>query len=534
MQSVTRSSYSSIGRRLQTFGPLLVVLALIAGVFALSSQVGARAPFVGVASMSTGSGYWAVDSNGLVDSFDGATWHGDLEGVPLNQPIVDIDANNWDGGYWLASTDGGVFTFGDAAYVGSMGGFALNQPVVGIASTPSGAGYWLVAADGGVFAFGDAAFYGSMGGSPLNDRVVGITATPSGHGYWMATADGGVFSFGDAMFYGSMGGITLNQPVVGITATPSGAGYWLAAKDGGVFSFGDANFNGAGHGTALGTVIAIDHTPAGYLLLDSGLTAFHFAVGSPPQATSATPTGPDRAPEPTPSSPDPSQVQGDNPTLVFADEFNGASLDGSKWDTCYPWALTGCTNVANGEAQWYEPGQVRVSDGQLHLVAEPGGQNGYAYKSGMVTSSGQFDFTYGYVEMRATVPFDAGIWPALWLLPSDGSWPPEIDMMEAFGARDGRVAQTYHLAQGGSVARWSQLDTTTPHTFGLLWEPNLLVFYIDGAEVYRTTEGVTAQPMYVLANLAVNGNGVAHWGQLVDGSTQFPATFSLDYVRIWQ
>src|SRR5215470_12326650 len=58
-------------------------------------------------------------------------------------------------------------------------------------------------------------------------------------------------------------------------------------------------------------------------------------------------------------------------TLQFADEFDGTSLDGRKWVTCYWWNKGGCTNLGNHELQWYQPGNVTVADGQLRLRAEP-------------------------------------------------------------------------------------------------------------------------------------------------------------------
>ena len=173
--------------------------------------------FVGVASSSTGKGYWLVTSLGLVFGCgDVQAPVGGPTSVRIPGAVVAIAGTPSGRGYWVVASDGGVFAFGDAAFAGSMGGRFLNAPIAGFTPTPDGMGYWLVASDGGVFSFGDAPYVGSMGGTHLSAPVVGIAGTPDGGGYWLAAADGGVFSFGSAPFEGSMGGMPMAGPVVGI------------------------------------------------------------------------------------------------------------------------------------------------------------------------------------------------------------------------------------------------------------------------------------------------------------------------------
>jgi hypothetical protein len=148
-------------------------------------------------------------------------------------------------GYWIVESDGMVANFGDAASQGPDEPLNLNAPLVAAARTPDGRGYWEVASDGGVFTFGDAGFYGSTGAIHLNQPIVAAASTPDGHGYWLIASDGGVFTFGDAAFYGSTGAVHLDEPIVGAASTPDGHGYWLVASDGGVFTFGDAEFDGS-------------------------------------------------------------------------------------------------------------------------------------------------------------------------------------------------------------------------------------------------------------------------------------------------
>ena len=145
--------------------------------------------------------------------------------------------------------------------------------------------------------------------------------------------------------------------------------------------------------------------------------------------------------------------------LVFSSNFSGTQLDTSVWDTCYVRfvAATGCTNFGNPqEEEWYLPSQVDVSGGVLHLIAREtptvgrnssGAPKIYPYRSGMVTTYSSFRFTYGLVRVVARLPGGIGTWPALWLLPANGSWPPEIDIMENFGLASTEL-DTFHWASG--------------------------------------------------------------------------------------
>lgn len=209
--------------------------------------------------------------------------------------------------------------------------------------------------------------------------------------------------------------------------------------------------------------------------------------------------------------------------MTFNAGFSGSSLNKSVWQTCYPWANSGagCTNFGNSqEEEWYLPSQDQVSGNELHMVAnaspvqgtnKAGAPQTYQYSSGMVTTFGSYDFTYGYVQISAQLSGGSGSWPALWLLPTTELWPPEIDIMENWGDPNSFNA-TFHYgtsANSQSAAQhvWtpSNLDSGM-HTYGLLWEPGLLVWYLDGKAVFSYAgSSVPSQPMYLLANLAIDG-----------------------------
>lgn len=272
--------------------------------------------------------------------------------------------------------------------------------------------------------------------------------------------------------------------------------------------------------------------------LKLGSGARRRSSGTPPSTTTTTTTTTTQPPPP--GQPATAGGPSAGKTLAFASTFGGGALDTGRWAPCYPWfktLLAGCTNFGNSqEEEWYLPSQDQVSGGVLHMVAtaspaqgwtRTGGSKVYPYRSGMVTTFSSFQFTYGYVQVVAKLPGGTGTWPALWLLPETEAWPPEIDIMENWGTASSFRA-TLHWATGSSDKQLGQTIatpanlTTGYHTYGLLWQPGSLTWYFDGTAVFSITGGnVPSQPMYFLADLAV------------DGAAASGSSFDLQSVKIY-
>ena len=136
--------------------------------------------------------------------------------------------------------------------------------------------------------------------------------------------------------------------------------------------------------------------------------------------------------------------------------------------------------------------------------------NNFKYTSGLLTTEKSFSQTYGYFEMKAELPSGQGVWPAFWLLPADGSWPPELDVMEQVGGKN--VYETSHSvnSSGSNIATgfssYVPTNTTGFHTYGVLWTKTTLAWYVDGVEVATTaTPSDMNKPMYMLVNMAIGG-----------------------------
>src|SRR5205085_5125559 len=114
-------------------------------------------------------------------------------------------------------------------------------------------------------------------------------------------------------------------------------------------------------------------------------------------------------------------------------------------------------------------------DGTLSIWAKPSSNPeifGYGYTSGEISTKQSFAQTYGYFEMRAELPHTAGAWPAFWLVPADGSWPPELDVMETLSSDPHADWTTQHSAATGAhtsngIASFIPDTASGFHTYGV-------------------------------------------------------------------
>jgi beta-glucanase (GH16 family) len=269
-----------------------------------------------------------------------------------------------------------------------------------------------------------------------------------------------------------------------------------------------------------------------------------------------------------------------NMKLTFDEEFNSfsyyADSNGNvmcepggtgRWQTVYNFCSR--TNPGNNEEQVYidqaflsylkkesVPAALKdseypfsVSNGILAIKADRSSPLELAavgpwakYTSGLITTQFSFSQTYGYFEIRAKLPAGKGLWPAFWLLPTDETWPPEIDVFESFGAQSpqGEGGKTlihyasHALKQNESCGNWYNVGadiTHDFHTYGVDVEPSGITYYFDGKPyITCTANSAVNKPLYMLINLAVG----ATWPGSPDSSNTWPAYMYVDYVRAYQ
>ena len=268
-----------------------------------------------------------------------------------------------------------------------------------------------------------------------------------------------------------------------------------------------------------------------------------------------------------------------NPEPVWRDEFDGNSLDGTKWT-----ALNGGWKDENQQVRncyTRSDENINVSGGSLNLIGlyKPGatctGGNTKTgnFTSGFVQTKNKAYFKYGYIEARIKMPKNKSTWPGFWMSPNNSpygpGWPDwgEIDIVEAKGSNRQFAASDAHwrdkntpTGQTGShrnrqgvipSSKFGTNDTTEWHTYGVKWTEGKLEYFIDGEWHHTITEfknsnstgspnGPFDQNFFLRLNLAIGGNYIdSPWDDPINSvgaanGEGFPATMSVDYVRVYE
>ncbi|EMI20473.1 glycoside hydrolase family 16 [Rhodopirellula maiorica SM1] len=162
------------------------------------------------------------------------------------------------------------------------------------------------------------------------------------------------------------------------------------------------------------------------------------------------------------------------------------------------------------------------------------------------------DWKYGRIDVRAKLPVGAGIWSAIWMLPTNdayGGWAAsgEIDIMEMKGQEPDEVLGTLHYGDVWPRNAYSGDKYKLPngsfaddfHTFSVVWKEGQIDWLIDGKKYQTQTKWSSTggefpapfdQEFHLLLNVAVGGNFLGP----PNDSTPFPAKMLVDYVRVYQ
>ena len=210
-------------------------------------------------------------------------------------------------------------------------------------------------------------------------------------------------------------------------------------------------------------------------------------------------------------------------TAAFTDDFSGPALDRGKWNVI----VTGRT--VNNEQQAYvdSPEVLTIADGMLVIrprfrpgFKTPEGRS-FDFISGRIDTRDKFAFTYGTAAARMKLAAGAGLWPAFWALGA-GRWPDtgEIDIMENVGEAAWTSVALHGPGYFGDtpLVRRAPLPpdagATAWHVYAVEWTADLLVFTVDGREIYRVTRQMVEKfgrwsfdnPKHLILNLALGGD----------------------------
>jgi len=273
--------------------------------------------------------------------------------------------------------------------------------------------------------------------------------------------------------------------------------------------------------------------------------------------------------------------------LVWSDEFNGTEIDLSKWSH-----EIDCWGGGNEERQCYtdEPDNSFVENGFLFINALIDPTTGYAlteklrktdeekkattrkpFSSARLNTKGKADWLYGRFEVRAKMPTGQGMWPAIWMLPTEehyGGWAAsgEIDIVEAVnqGAKckkcdhgiENRIFGTIHYGREWPHNKYKGEETSlssTPdgfHTYAVEWKEGEITWFVDGRKYSTLTSkdwmaktligkkknkaAPFDRPFHIIMNLAVGGHLAEEKNEGGVTLKGYPKSMIVDWVRVYQ
>lgn len=219
--------------------------------------------------------------------------------------------------------------------------------------------------------------------------------------------------------------------------------------------------------------------------------------------------------------------------LVWSDDFEGDTLDHSKWNY----------RAAGDERNYATVSEQTISvDGEGHLSIKVTQDDEGNYYVGQVGTEGVFETKYGYFETKAKMNDGIGPHVAFWLqtpeINKTNNDPKnngvEIDIFEYHRETPDSVHYNLHWNGYGEghmqegVRKHAKNIDTGFHTFGLLWTEDRYIFYYDGEKTWETDRAVSQRKEYMILSTELTGFG----GAPAEG--EYPDQVVFDYVKVYK
>lgn len=251
-----------------------------------------------------------------------------------------------------------------------------------------------------------------------------------------------------------------------------------------------------------------------------------------------------------------SEREKDGLYCTFEDYFDEVSWDGSKWDVGESWGLI------HPEMMNTYKSEPIIRDGAVVFFARYNPKvfnvnnkdTIIPFEVSWLSSHNTHIQKYGRWECRMTLPYGKAAWPAFWTWGQQ--WPPEIDIIEGYGGRNGNITKQYitihygHKDHGGRKKIKSfgiRLDTSPYkelfHEFAMEWTPESISFFTNGIKVFQMTNKKILDDWFnnfggehrTLINHNLENKGVHGTKYLnPDEVEYYYSEFKVDYIRIYQ
>lgn len=182
---------------------------------------------------------------------------------------------------------------------------------------------------------------------------------------------------------------------------------------------------------------------------------------------------------------------------------------------------------ANHELQYYLPSQVAIYDNEIKMIADIVDDH---YVSGKVES--QLAFRYGTFTFKINSINGNGLFPAIWLLPSNNESYPEVDIYELIGNNPNEFYGVLHYVEEKEKKRdffTYDFSSNIPKEYVIKfeWSADYMIWYLNNEIIYVIESNVPNVPMYLIFNLAIGGT----WPGNPDSKTVFPTTFNVEILE---
>lgn len=229
----------------------------------------------------------------------------------------------------------------------------------------------------------------------------------------------------------------------------------------------------------------------------------------------------------------------DDYELVWSDEFDGDTIDESKWHVVH------VRNYIETRKTITSPECISLN-GKGQLIMTIFSRDNIMYHPYLSTQN-KFATTYGYFECRARFHKEDSVNFAFWLMPQgrmDYRDPVntgmEIDIMECITPSQEMIVHTTHwysegvYRSGGSVGRRIPGLCDGFRHIGFEWTPDDYIFYVDGVETFRFNKKehpITTVDEVIRLSGAVNVRKRDEW---LSEERKDISSFEVDYVRVYK